>query len=57
MAPHYDEADIPDVNASCACSVTSLDLKANNINRLYGAPGLMLISVILNYLCLIMKVN
>ena len=39
MAPHYDEADIPDVNASCACSVTSLDLKANNINSIIWCTG------------------
>lgn len=37
--PHYDEADIPDVDASCASKITSLDLKRNNINSIIWATG------------------
>lgn len=36
---HYDEADIPDVDASCASKITSLDLKENNINSIIWATG------------------
>jgi putative flavoprotein involved in K+ transport len=36
---HYDEADIPDVDASCASNITSLDLKENNINTIIWATG------------------
>ncbi|MEP6595874.1 MAG: hypothetical protein ABJA71_07995, partial [Ginsengibacter sp.] len=38
-APHYDEADIPDVDASCANSITSLNLRANNINSIIWSTG------------------
>ena len=38
-AAHYDEADIPDVNASCASNITSLDLKENNINTIIWSTG------------------
>ena len=37
--PHYDEADIPDVDASCASTITSLDLKENNINTIIWSTG------------------
>ena len=37
--PHYDEADIPDVNASCASPVTTLNLKENNINTIIWSTG------------------
>jgi putative flavoprotein involved in K+ transport len=35
----YDEADIPDVEASCASNITSIDLKENNINTIIWATG------------------
>ena len=38
-AAHYDEADIPDTEASCASSITSLDLQENNINAIIWATG------------------
>jgi putative flavoprotein involved in K+ transport len=38
-APHYDEADIPDTDAACASSITSLNLKENNINSIIWATG------------------
>ena len=38
-APHYDEADIPDVNASCASPVTALNLKDNDINTIIWSTG------------------
>ena len=38
-APHYDEADIPDVNAACVSTITSLDLKENNIGSVIWATG------------------
>ena len=38
-SPHYDEADIPDTNASCASSITSLDLQENNINSIVWSTG------------------
>jgi putative flavoprotein involved in K+ transport len=37
--PHYDEADIPDVDASCASTITSLDLKENDINTIIWSTG------------------
>ena len=37
--PHHDEADIPDVDASCAGKITSLDLKENNINTIIWSTG------------------
>ena len=37
--PHYDEADIPDVDASCTSPVTSLNLKENNINTIIWSTG------------------
>ena len=36
---HYDEADIPDADASCASPITSLDLKENNINTIIWSTG------------------
>lgn len=36
---HYDEADIPDVGASCASNITSFDLKDNNINTIIWSTG------------------
>ncbi|HEU5167568.1 MAG TPA: hypothetical protein VFU29_18615, partial [Chitinophagaceae bacterium] len=36
---HYDEADIPDVNASCASNITSLNLKENHINTIIWSTG------------------
>jgi putative flavoprotein involved in K+ transport len=41
LAPpaHYDEADIPDIEASCASKITSLDLKENNINSIIWSTG------------------
>jgi len=36
---HYDEADIPDVEARCASKITSLDLKENNINTIIWSTG------------------
>ena len=38
-AAHYDEADLPDLDASCASKVTILDLKENNINSIIWATG------------------
>lgn len=38
-APHYDEADIPDVNAACASSISTLNLKENNINTVIWSTG------------------
>jgi putative flavoprotein involved in K+ transport len=35
----YDEADIPDVEASCASNITSIDLKENNISTIIWATG------------------
>jgi len=37
--PHFDEADIPDVNASCASPITVLNLKENNINTIIWSTG------------------
>ena len=37
--PHYDEADLPDVEAECASSITHLNLKENNINSIIWATG------------------
>ena len=38
-APHYDEADLPDQNASCASPINSLNLKEENINAIIWATG------------------
>ena len=38
-APHYDEADLPDINARCASLITSLNLKEENINTIIWATG------------------
>jgi putative flavoprotein involved in K+ transport len=38
-SPHYDEADIPDPDAACASSITSLNLKENNISSIIWATG------------------
>ena len=37
--PHYDEADIPDVDASCVSTITSLDVKENSINIIIWSTG------------------
>ncbi len=37
--PHYDEADIPDVNASCASPLTTFNLKDNKINTIIWSTG------------------
>jgi len=37
--PHYDEADVPDITASCASPITSLDLKENHINTIIWSTG------------------
>jgi putative flavoprotein involved in K+ transport len=37
--PHYDEADIPDDDAKSASSITTLDLKANNISSIIWCTG------------------
>jgi putative flavoprotein involved in K+ transport len=37
--PHDDEADLPDTNATCASSITSLDLKENNISTIIWCTG------------------
>jgi putative flavoprotein involved in K+ transport len=37
--PHFDEADIPDKDASCASSITALNLKENDINSIIWATG------------------
>jgi putative flavoprotein involved in K+ transport len=36
---NYDEADIPDLDASCASNIISLDLKENNINSIIWSTG------------------
>ena len=38
-APHYDEGDLPDKNASCASLITSLNLEEENINAIIWATG------------------
>ena len=37
--PHYDEADIPDIDANCASTLTSLNLKERNITTIIWATG------------------
>lgn len=37
--PHYDEADQPDINASCASRITCLNLRDENINAIIWATG------------------
>ena len=37
--PHFDEEDMPDKNASCVSTITSLDLKEENINSVIWATG------------------
>ena len=37
--PHFDEADIPDINASCASPFTTLNLKDNSIHSIIWATG------------------
>ena len=39
LPAHYDEADIPDVDARCASIITSLDLKENNVNTIIWSTG------------------
>lgn len=38
-APEEDSADVPDSNASCASSLTSLDLKGHNITSIIWTTG------------------
>jgi len=38
-APHYDAADVPDADARCASSITSLGLQENDINSIIWATG------------------
>ena len=38
-APHEDEADIPDTEAGCTSSITSLNLRENNINSIIWSTG------------------
>lgn len=37
--PHYDEADIPDVDANCASSITSLNLDENKVRTIIWSTG------------------
>ena len=37
--PYFDEADIPDVEAACASSITTLYLQENNINSIIWSTG------------------
>jgi putative flavoprotein involved in K+ transport len=37
--PHYDEADRPDTEAACASSITSLNLRENNISSIIWTTG------------------
>ena len=37
--PHYDEADVPDTEARCASTITSLNLRENNINSIIWSTG------------------
>ena len=37
--PHPDEADIPDIDGRSASSITSLDMRRNNINTIIWATG------------------
>ena len=37
--PHYDAADVPDVETVCACSIASLNLKQNNIGSIIWSTG------------------
>jgi putative flavoprotein involved in K+ transport len=37
--PHYDQADIPDVDAACASSITILNLPQNNIRSIIWSTG------------------
>ena len=37
--PHYDEADIADIEAKCASKITSLDLRENNISAIIWSTG------------------
>ncbi len=36
---HYDEADIPDVDAACASSITILNLPENNVSSIIWSTG------------------
>ena len=38
-AAHYDEADVPDAEAGCVSSITSLNLQGNNINSIIWSTG------------------
>ena len=38
-APHYDEADMPDAECACASSLTSLNLRENNISSVTWSTG------------------
>lgn len=37
--PHKDEADMPDIDAACASSISILNLKENNINTIIWSTG------------------
>jgi putative flavoprotein involved in K+ transport len=37
--PHYDEADIADIEAKCASTITSLNLRENNISSIIWCTG------------------
>ncbi len=38
-APHYDENDVPDTEATCASSITCLNWKENNISSIIWSTG------------------
>jgi putative flavoprotein involved in K+ transport len=38
-APEFDDADVPDTNATCATQITSLDLEGNNIRSIIWTTG------------------
>lgn len=38
-APHHDEPDVEDVNASCASTITELDFKENDIKTVIWSTG------------------
>jgi len=37
--PHYDAADIPDIEATCASSIASLNLKENHVGSIIWSTG------------------
>lgn len=38
-SPHYDEADIPDTEAACACNIDSLNFREQNITTIIWSTG------------------